>query len=153
MIQASGQASWADVVWVETFEHMEGQHVTSSSSVNLDAKGGCSLTAGTCRQLYCCICFIAPWGTDIIYHNLFWVGVSHGSIVDHINEQFLLCGCFLSDDCSMRSGYSCQISLGTIENYPILRAVVLAYIYGISFTTPARVAALAPRWVSGQPTM
>ena len=36
MIQASGQASWADLVWVETLKHMEGQHITSSSSVDLD---------------------------------------------------------------------------------------------------------------------
>ena len=38
VIQASGQASWADPVWVETFEYTEGQHVTSSSSVNFDMK-------------------------------------------------------------------------------------------------------------------
>ena len=36
MIQVSGQASWADLVQVETSKHTEGQHVTSSSSVNLD---------------------------------------------------------------------------------------------------------------------
>ena len=35
----------------------------------------------------------------------------------------------------MSSGYGCHIDLDTIENYLILRAVVLTYIYGISFTT------------------
>ena len=34
---------------------MEGQHVTSSFSVGLDVEWGCSLIAGTCRQLYHCI--------------------------------------------------------------------------------------------------
>ena len=36
VIQASGQASWADLVWVETSKHTEEQHITSSSGVNLD---------------------------------------------------------------------------------------------------------------------
>ena len=36
MIQASGQAIWADPVWVEMWENREGQHITSSSSVDLD---------------------------------------------------------------------------------------------------------------------
>ena len=36
MIQASGQASWADPVSVETSEYTEGQHITSSSGVILD---------------------------------------------------------------------------------------------------------------------
>ena len=36
MIQASGQASWADLVWVEMSKHTEGQHITSSASVDLD---------------------------------------------------------------------------------------------------------------------
>ena len=36
MIQASGQASWADPVQVEMSKHPEGQHITSSSCVNLD---------------------------------------------------------------------------------------------------------------------
>ena len=60
-----------------------------------------------------------------------------------------MCGCSLSVGCSMGGGYSCHIGLGTIEGYFIWRAVVLAYIYGISFTTPARVAVVAPRWTSG----
>ena len=38
MVQASGQASWADPVWVETLENMEGQHITSVSSVDIDVK-------------------------------------------------------------------------------------------------------------------
>ena len=61
--QWAGQwaGSWADPVWVEMFEHTEGQHITSSSSINLDTEWGCSLTAGTCRQFYHCVCFIAPW--------------------------------------------------------------------------------------------
>ena len=36
MIQASGQASWTDLVWVAMSKHMEGQHVMSSSSGDLD---------------------------------------------------------------------------------------------------------------------
>ena len=36
MIQASRQASWADPVWEEMLKHMEGQHITSSSGVDLD---------------------------------------------------------------------------------------------------------------------
>ena len=38
VIQASGQASWADLVWIGTSKYMEGQHITSSSSVNLDVE-------------------------------------------------------------------------------------------------------------------
>ena len=149
MIQASGQASWADLVWIETSKYAEGQHITSRSGINFDTKWGCQFTAGTCRQLYCGICFIAPWGIDIIYHDLFWVYVSYGSAVDHINEQFIICGCSLSVACSVSSGYSCHIGLDTAENYLILRAVVLTYIYDICFTTPARAVAVAPRHASG----
>ena len=36
VIQASGQASWADPVQVEMSKHMVEQHVTSSSSIHLD---------------------------------------------------------------------------------------------------------------------
>ena len=53
----------------------------------------------------------------------------------------------------MSSGYGCHFGLDTMENYLILRAVVLTYICGISFTTPAGVAAVAPGWVSGLPTL
>ena len=74
---------------------------------------------------------------------------SNGTIVDCINEQFIVCGHFLGVACSMGSGYSCHIGLDTVEGYLILRAVVLTYIYDICFTTPARVAVVAPRWVSG----
>ena len=35
------------------------------------------------------------------------------------------------------SGYSCHVGLDAMESYLILRAVVLAHIYGICFTTPA----------------
>ena len=45
----------------------------------------------------------------------------------------------------MSSGYGCYIGLDTIENYLMLRAVVLTYIYSISVSTPARMAAVAPR--------
>ena len=38
MIQASGQASWADPVWVEMSKYMEGQHITSISGVHLDTE-------------------------------------------------------------------------------------------------------------------
>ena len=38
MIQASRQASWADLVWIKTSKYMEGQHITSSSGVDLDAE-------------------------------------------------------------------------------------------------------------------
>ena len=149
MIQTSGQASLADLVQIETFEGMVGQHITSSSGVDLDVECSCSLSAGTCRQLYSGVCFIAPWGTDVAYHYLFRVSASYGSIVDCISEEFIICGCSLSVACRMSSGYSCHIGLDTIGNYLILRAVVLAYIYGISFTTTAKVAAVAPRWASG----
>ena len=37
VIQASGQASWADLVWIKTSKYMKGQHVTTSSGVNFDA--------------------------------------------------------------------------------------------------------------------
>ena len=83
---------------------------------------------------------------DVIYHYLLWVSISYGSTIDCIDEQFIVCGCFLSVGCSASSGYGCHISLDTIENYLILRAVVLTYIYGVSFDTPARAAAVAPRW-------
>ena len=53
----------------------------------------------------------------------------------------------------MSSSYDCCIGLDTIENYLILRAMILTYIYGISFTTPARVVALVPRWASRLPTL
>ena len=96
MVQASGQASWTDPVWVETLKHMEGQHITSSSSVNLDVKWGCSLTVGIWRQLYHGICFITPWGMDIVYHNLLWVSISYSSTIDCINEQLITWVHFLS---------------------------------------------------------
>ena len=82
---------------------------------------------------------------DLIYHYLFWMSISYGSTVECIDEKFVVCRCFLSVDCSMSSAYGCCFGLDTIENYLILRAVVLTYIYGISFTTPARVAAVASR--------
>ena len=92
VIQASGQASWADLVWIETSKYMEGQHITSSSGIDLDMEWGCPLTAGTCSQLYSGVCFIAPWGMDIAYHYLFGVSVSYGTIVDCIIEQFIILG-------------------------------------------------------------
>ena len=36
VIQAREQASWADLVSVEMSKHMEWQHITSSSGVDLD---------------------------------------------------------------------------------------------------------------------
>ena len=74
---------------------MEGQHITSSSGVYLKAEWGCSLSAGTWRQLYGGICLIASWGTDISYHYLFGVSVSNGTIIGCINEQLIVCGCSL----------------------------------------------------------
>ena len=38
MIQASGQASWADLVWIKMSKYMKGQHITSSSGIDLDAE-------------------------------------------------------------------------------------------------------------------
>ena len=32
------QASWADLVWIEMSKYMEGQHITSSSGVNLEVE-------------------------------------------------------------------------------------------------------------------
>ena len=81
------------------------------------------------------------------------MSIFYSSTIDHINEQFVICGFFLSVDFSVSSGYSCCIGLDTIENYLILRAVVLSYIYGISFTIPARAVAVAPQWASGLPTL
>ena len=90
---------------------------------------------------------------DIVYHNLLWVSISCGATTDYIDEQIIICGCFLSIDFSVSSGYGCCIGLDTIEDYLILRAVVLTYIYGISFNTPARAAAVVPRWESGLPML
>ena len=36
LIQASRQASWADLVWIKMLKYMKGQHITSSSGINLD---------------------------------------------------------------------------------------------------------------------
>ena len=72
---------------------------------------------------------------DISYYYLFRVSASNGTIVGCINEQLIMCGCSLGVTCSTGSGYSCHIGLETVESYLILRAVVLAYIYGICFTT------------------
>ena len=130
-------------------KYTEGQHITSRSGIDLDMERGCSLSAGTCRQLYSGVCFIAPWGADITYHYLFGVSVSYGTMVDCINEKFIMCGCSLSFACSMGSDYSGHIGSYTIEGYCILRAVVLTYIYGVCFTTPARVVVVAPRQASG----
>ena len=77
-------------------EYMQGQYITSSSSVNLDMEWGCSLIASTCRQLYHCICFTALWDTDIIYHNLFWMSIFYSSTINCIDEQLITWGCFLS---------------------------------------------------------
>ena len=104
-----------------------------------------SFSAGTCRQLYSGVCFIAPWGANISYHYLFGMDASYGTIVDCINEQFIVCGCSFSVACSTVSGYSCHIGLDTMEGYLTLRAVVLAYIYDICSATPARAAVVAPR--------
>ena len=43
--------------------------------------------------------------------------------------------------------------LDAVESYLILRTVVLTYIYGICFATPARVAVVAPRQASGFPML
>ena len=89
MIQASGQASWADPFWLETLKHAEGQHITSSSGVNLDMEWGCSFTADACRQFYHGVCFIVPWGTGcclslslqdgclLQFHQLHWQTIHH----------------------------------------------------------------------------
>ena len=90
---------------------------------------------------------------DVTYHYFFGMGVSDGTIVDCINEQFIICGCFLSVACSVGSGYSCHVGLDTMESDLILRAVVLTYIYGICFTTPARAVVVAPRRASGLPML
>ena len=74
-------------------------------------------------------------------------------MVDCINEQFIMCGCSLSVACSMDSDYSCHIELDAIESYFILRAVVLADIYGVCLSTLPRAAVVAPRWVSGLPML
>ena len=92
--QWAGQLGWSSL-GRDVGKH-GGQHITSSSSVDLDMKWGCSLTAGACRQLYHCLCFITPWGTDNIYHSLLWVSISYGSTIDHINEQLITWGSFLS---------------------------------------------------------
>ena len=81
------------------------------------------------------------------------MSVSYGTVVDYINEQFIMCGCSLSVACSMGSGYSCHIGLDAMESYLILRAVVLTYIYDVCFNTPARVVVVAPRWASGLPML
>ena len=92
------QASWADPVQVEASKHMEGQHITSSSGVDLDTEWGCSFTAGAWRQFYCGVCFIAWWGTDVIYHYLIGMCVSCSSTVDCIGKQLITWGCFLCVD-------------------------------------------------------
>ena len=38
MIKASGQASWADLIWIKVSKHTEGQHIASGSGVNLNAE-------------------------------------------------------------------------------------------------------------------
>ena len=79
-------------------KHMEQQHITSSSGVDLDTEWGCSFTADACRQFYHGVCFIAPWGRDIVYHYLFGMGVSCSSTVDCIGKQLITWRCFLSAD-------------------------------------------------------
>ena len=86
---------------------------------------------------------------DASYHYFFGVSVSNGTMVDCINEQFIMCGCSLSIACGMGSGYSCHIGLDVVESYLMLRAVVLTKIYGICFATPPRAAVVVPRWTSG----
>ena len=52
--QWAGQLGWFSLgrdIWTHG-----GQHITSSFDVDLDMEWGCSLTTGTCRQLYYCIC-------------------------------------------------------------------------------------------------
>ena len=153
VIQAGGQASWADLVQIEMSKYTEGQHITSSSGINLNAQWGCSLSAGTCRQLHSGVCLIALWGMDISYHYFFGVSESDCTIVDCINEQLIMLGCSLSVACSAGSGYSCHIGLDAVKNYLILRAVVLTYICGICFTPLPRAAVVAPRWASALPML
>ena len=97
VIQASRQASWADPVWVEMSKHTEGQHYLQLQCQPWP-EWGCSFTADVCRQFYHGVCFIAPWGTDIVHHYLFRMGVSCSSTVDCIGKQLVTQGCFLSAD-------------------------------------------------------
>ena len=73
------------------------------------------------------------------------MNVSDRTMFDCINGQFVMCGCSLGVACSAGSGYSCHIGLETVGHYLILRAVVLANIYGICFATPPRAVIVAPR--------
>ena len=55
---------------------------------------GGTFTAGTCRQFYYCVCFVAPLGTDVIDDHLLWVHVSYCSAIHRSNEQVLCGGLF-----------------------------------------------------------
>ena len=77
------------------------------------------------------------------------MSVSDRTMVDCIDEQFIMCGCSLSVACSMGSGCNCHIGLDAMESYLILRAVVLTDRYGICSATPPRAAVVVPRWASG----
>ena len=44
------------------------------------------------------------------------MSVSGGTVVNCINEQFIMCGCSLSVACSIGSGCSCHIGLDAMES-------------------------------------
>ena len=48
---------------------------------------------GSCTTVYASL---LQWGMDIIYHNLFWVGVCYGSTIDCIDKQLIAWGHFFS---------------------------------------------------------
>ena len=94
--QWAGWLGWSSLGW--DIKTHGGQHITSISGVNLDMEWGCSFIADAYRQYYHGVCFIAPWGTDVVYHYLFRRGVPCSSTVDCIRKQLITWGCFLSAD-------------------------------------------------------
>ena len=90
--QWAGQLDW--FVLDAAVRTDRGVVCSSRSSVNLDMDWGSTFTAGTSRQFYDCVCFVAPLGTDVDDH-LLWVHVSYCSTVHCSNKQVFVWGSFL----------------------------------------------------------
>ena len=112
MIQARGQASWADLVWIETSKYAEGNTLPPALVSTLTWSEVVPLLLALAGSVYSGVCFIAPCGADISNHYFFGVSVSNGAIVDCINEQLIMCGPSLSVACSTGSGLQLSPWLG-----------------------------------------
>ena len=95
---------------------------------------GSALTAGTCRQFYDHVCFIAPLGTDVVNDHLLWVHVSYCSAIHCSNGQVFVQGSFLC------------FGFGSLWFSPFFMTLELGLTKGCLWTSGARATAFACQW-------